>query len=432
MTMRKSTASPTKRINFKTSVAKIIRERVDGKCSVPRCKNAIRGPAAKGTGSINLGMACHIYSAALGGPRGQGGKDKAFIASAENGLWCCQIHGTAIDKNSGEGYSPDQLFTWKALAEARAAKLITDTPSPLGWIDAIEVRRFPNATSLPKLELSRYTLVAGVPECGQSSLLDLAGAVTQSAYAQRFIPATPAISLVPIVEARLTYTTVDALDRSVDVQVLGDDIHRALEGKPCLLPPGDIQVIYATLNDLQAMPHEDDVAFLLRLLGVDRSALKAIAKAIDLEVAPGRLQFRDGVEEDDHGVSHPRCTPSGESYVEAVCEIPTGEVTLKGLSTSEQRGLILALLIAKAEQISRERLTLLIVEDLIVNFDSSKFKRLLAVLGQMPFQVLVAVPPARYSELMEIRDDVATLKPNPELSSWRLRWLKAPIQNLSP
>jgi hypothetical protein len=430
--MRKSTASPAKRINFKTSVAKVIRERVDGKCSVPRCRNAIRGPAAKGTGSINLGMACHIYSAALGGPRGQGGKDKAFIASAENGLWCCQIHGNAIDKNGGEGYSPEQLFSWKALAEARAAKLITDAPSPLGWVDAIEVRRFPNAASLPKLELSRYTLVASVPESGQSSLLDLAGAVTQSTYAQRFIPARPTTSLAPIVEARLTYTTVDALDRSVDVKVIGDDIRRAVEGKPCLLPPGDIQVIYATLSDLQARPHEDDVALLLRLLGVDRSALKAIANAIDLRVAPGLIQFRDGMEEDDHGVLHPRRTPSGEKYVEVVCEIRTGEVTLGGLSTSEQRGLILALLIAKAEQISQECLTLLIVEDLIVNFDSNKFKRLLEVLGQMPFQVLVAIPPARYSELVEMRDNVGTLKPNSELSSWHLRWLKAPIQNLSP
>ncbi len=362
--------------------------------------------------------------------------DNAFIASAENGLWCCQIHGSAIDKNAGEGYPPEQLFAWKALAEARASKLITDTPSPLGWVDAIQLLRFPHATTLPRLELSRCTLVAGVTASGQTSLLDLAGAVTQSAYAQRFIQREPSTSRVPFVEGRLTYATVDALDRSVDVQVLGDDIHRILEGKPCLLPPGDIQVIYTTLNDLQARPHEDDVAFLLRLLGVDRSALKAIANAIDLRLAPGPLRFRDGVEEDDHGVSHPRRTPSGERYVEAFCEIRTdelpAEVTLNGLSTSQQRGVILALLIAKAQQISQERLTLLIVEDLIVNFDSSKFMQLLAVLGEMPFQVLVAVPPARHNELLEECAGVATLKPNPDLSSWRLRWLGAPIQDSSP
>lgn len=60
------------------------------------------GPYYESDGAVNMGTACHIYSAAAEGPRGQGGKDKAFLESEANGIWCCAYHGTLIDKKKAK------------------------------------------------------------------------------------------------------------------------------------------------------------------------------------------------------------------------------------------------------------------------------------------------------------------------------------------
>ncbi|RQH06166.1 hypothetical protein [Paraburkholderia dinghuensis] len=420
----------TVRINFKAKVTSVIRDRADGKCSVPRCKNPTRGPAANSSGSVNLGMACHIYSASPDGPRGWGDKDENFIGSAENGLWCCQLHGSVIDKNEGEGYPVEVLFAWKALAEARATKLINDVPSPLGWVDTVELLRLAGAKRLPELKLWRYTLVAGVHLTGQTSLMQAAAAVTHSEYVQRFattkfdtVPAEPSFT------ARVTYSTVDTVDKWVDVETRGSLIVRTEKDRKCLLPPGDIEVVYAEDSELKSLDHEDDLDFLTRLLRVDRSALFAIAEAMDVRLAPERLYFREGVLTDDEEPERTRTRykPDGERYVEAYVRRSFGtetySVVFNGLSTSEKGRLIVALLIAKARRISEERLTLLIVEDPISNFDKSNFLLLLNVIKDQPFQAIVCIPKFRYSDITIKGAEGVSLQPLDELEPWRLCWL---------
>ncbi len=384
-------------------------------------------------------MACHIYSASPGGPRGWGDKDEKFIGSAENGLWCCQVHGTLIDKNAGEGYPVEALFAWKALAEARASKLINDIPSPLGWVDTIELLQFPHAKGLPKLKLWRHTLVAGVHLSGQTSLLQAAAAVTLSEYVQRFATTKfDTLAADAHFAARVTYSTVDTVDKWVDIEARGSFIIRIEKDRKCLLPPGDVEVVYAEENDLRSLNHEDDLDFLTRLLRVDRSALYAIAEAIDLRLAPGRLHFREGVLTDDDSMEivRARRKPNGERYVEAYVSKLVGtetyQVAFGALSRSEKGRLIVALLIAKARRISEERLTLLIVEDPIANFDRSNLLRLLDVIKEQPFQSIVCIPPSRYTDVVIKDSEGVSLQRLDELNSWRLCWLPEQLYDLKP
>ncbi len=375
-------------------------------------------------------MACHIYSASRDGPRGWGDKDETFIGSSENGLWCCAPHGGLIDKNSGEGYPVEVLFAWKALAEARVTKLLNDVPSPLGWVDTIELTKFPGVSKQPKLKLWRFTLLAGVGQTGETSLLESAASVSHSEYLNRFVsdkfdnpPMRPQFA------ARVTYSTVDTVDKWVDVEAKGSFIVRKEKNQPCLLPPGDLEIVYCGNNDLRWFDHEDDLDYLARILKVDRSALYAIAAVVDWRLCPGAIEFRQGVEtdDDDPDVQRSRRKPNGERYIEA-CILrafgtDTVSVTLGGLSTSERGRLIVSLLIAKARQISEQRLTLLVVEDPISNFDKGNFLRLLDVIKDQPFQAIVCIPQARRSEVIEVVGDRASLKAIEHLQPWRLCWL---------
>ena len=100
---KKITNSKSGRIDFSVSVKETLYKRA-ARCSVPRCNKPTAGPFSSNAGAVNVGMACHIYSAAEEGPRGRGGKDDELIRSAENGIWCCSYHGHLIDKGRGADY----------------------------------------------------------------------------------------------------------------------------------------------------------------------------------------------------------------------------------------------------------------------------------------------------------------------------------------
>ncbi|MDC3876782.1 hypothetical protein KGZ23_34635, partial [Pseudomonas aeruginosa] len=92
------------RIDFSPSTKLEIFKRVNGRCSFPRCTNVTVGPFLGFDGAINMGVACHIYSAAEDGPRGRGGQTDAFIGSEKNGIWCCSAHASLIDKKKGNEF----------------------------------------------------------------------------------------------------------------------------------------------------------------------------------------------------------------------------------------------------------------------------------------------------------------------------------------
>ena len=54
-----------KRIDFKSGVPDLLYRQAGARCSVPRCTNPTMGPYYANEGAVNMGVASHIYSAAV-------------------------------------------------------------------------------------------------------------------------------------------------------------------------------------------------------------------------------------------------------------------------------------------------------------------------------------------------------------------------------
>lgn len=418
------------RINFKSGVPDILYRQAGGRCSVPRCKNPTMGPFYEKDGAVNMGVACHIYSAAADGPRGHGGKDASFLSGEENGIWCCQYHASLIDKAKGNDYPATVLFAWKALAEARVLKQMNDRPSPLGWIESIEFLEFPRPGMLPKIALSRHTLLGGKNGSGKTSLMEAAASVSQAKYATRFSGARKRNSKEetesPVTHAKVIYSTVDSLSKELDLRIAGMEITRFDGGLPCLLPPGDLEVIYCSSSDARRLESEDDIDFMMRVLNVDSSALFALAKIGVSVVMPGEIDFRQAkIHSDDDDSTQPKFKDNGKPFYEMRFKKRLGDFfgAFNGLSGSEQSRLILDLLISKAREVSKQRLTLLVIEDFALSLDAANFENLLRCLAAEDFQVLVLLPPAREKDVLDVNNGEQTLQSLEYLVPWRLAFL---------
>ena len=422
------------RIEFQAYVPDTLYRQADGHCSVPRCKNPTMGPYYQQSGAVNMGKACHIYSASENGPRGWGGQSREFISSERNGIWCCAYHSDLIDKSNGRDYPPEVLFAWKALAEARTLKRMNDSPSPLGWVDSIEISRAGWWTSPVRVTLSRFTLLSGDEDTGKTCLLEAAAALSHSIYAERFTgevnePAAQGAKR-PAFEACVTYSTADVLDKSAKLKVEGLTISRHEGQIACLLPPGDLEVVFFsyTRPHVPVDEYEDDLTYFMRVLVLDKAAVLALAAVETTGIRPGTLRFqiRKADEDDQAVISHPK-NSFGKPYMELLVRksMAPADICFRTLSTSEQRRVILDFLINKAREVSKQRLTLLLIEDLITNFDRGNFSRLLQHLASQPFQILLSVPGVRQGDVIDESVPTPNLKDVDYLKPWRLVYLNA-------
>ena len=416
----------SKRIDFKSGIPDSLFKQAGGRCSVPRCKNPTMGPYYERMGAVNMGVACHIYSAAENGPRGQGEKNSDFIESEKNGIWCCQYHASLIDKASGYDYPASVLFAWKALAAARVLKQMNGNPSQLGWVESIELSTFSFPEKATKVTLSRCTILWGANRSGKTALMDAAASISHSRYAEPFAGSKKrnagGISEPVIFSAKITYSTVDILSKELNLEIAGIELIRRDGFVPCLLPPGDLEVIYCSETDRRKHAHEDDIDFMMRALNIDKSALYALAKIGGNTLIPGEIKFEQAMEEDESEGLYLKIKNNGKPYFNLLFKKSQSDCYehFDSLSGSAQGRLILDLLITKAREISKQRLTLLLIEGLPNNFDLKKFEALLRQLANEEFQVVVSLPPIREKDLILRDAGQSTLQTLDYLHSWRL------------
>lgn len=308
---------------------------------------------------------------------------------------------------------------------------MSDIPSPLGWVESIEFLT-PHAQGFPtpKLPLSRYTLFTGGNGRGKTALLEAAASICNSKYFDRISSSYSVVDGKKVgvkIEAKITYSTVDAFSKEVHIVADNFIIRRRDGNSPCLLPPGDIEVIFVSEDDLRKREGEDDIRFLMRALNVDLSALRELIDIGQADFFDGKLHLRIEMEEDESGNIHARRDEYGDEFYELVLTRTRAgrniDVSYNGLSTSEKGRLLLALSITKAREVAKQRLTLLIVECLAINFDENNFKNLLTVLQMEEFQVLVTIPPIRETSIIEVDDGKNKLKDLDYLRDWTLREL---------
>lgn len=426
-----------KRIDFETHVPDLLYRQAGGRCSVPRCTNPTMGPYYDIKGAVNLGIACHIYSASKEGPRGWGDKDEAFIKSEANGLWCCAVHGNVIDKKNGRDYPASQLFAWKALAEARVLKQINDSPSPLGWVETVEFTRFSPKIRPPKVQLSSCTLLwSSENGTGKSALMQLAASISDASFAERFLgdmTKSPADEGVPTRFAgKVTYSTVDTLSKVVQLEFIVGELVRRIGTTTCLLPPGDVAFIYCKSEPLWRRNGEDDLDLLMRVLDLDKSALLALARLSAGVLMAGDFKFshaEEDIEDETGDQPRTRIKVDGSPYIELSFQKANSKssISYAGLSGSEQTRLVLDLFISKAREVAKERLTLLMLDDIVNSLDDGNFGHLLEALPKESFQSLVALPPGKAKSFLNVDKDTARLGDENRFSEWRVATLPAPL-----
>ncbi len=118
------------RDEFTPKTKRQIAKRAGWHCSDPSCRRLTIGANSDGTDEINLGVAAHICAAASGGPRHDLNQTPTQRKSAENGIWMCQLHGTAVDAKDSK-YTVELLREWKAQAQKDAWRATQYGEGPL-------------------------------------------------------------------------------------------------------------------------------------------------------------------------------------------------------------------------------------------------------------------------------------------------------------
>lgn len=109
--------------DFKPAIKNKLAERAAYICSNPTCNHITIGPDnSNPLKSTKVGIASHICSASIGGPRYDILQTPATRSSISNGIWLCGTCSILIDKNNGNDYPAVYLRIWKSDHE----KLIKD------------------------------------------------------------------------------------------------------------------------------------------------------------------------------------------------------------------------------------------------------------------------------------------------------------------
>ena len=150
------------RAEFTKATKDVLAKRVGYCCSNPTCKSPTTGPHTDATRSVNIGVACHIYAAAPGGPRDDSSISREQRSEMSNAIWLCQSCAKLID-NDVFKYSPQILLGWKTEAECRAQQGIAGEapthlfPQPISALHS----SIPKIAGLPYVRARELLVNAG-------------------------------------------------------------------------------------------------------------------------------------------------------------------------------------------------------------------------------------------------------------------------------
>ncbi|WP_428304572.1 hypothetical protein [Lacipirellula sp.] len=109
------------RDEFKTVTIERLGQRVNFRCSNPRCAAQTSGPSFDDDKAVSIGVAAHITAASPGGPRFDPELTPEQRQSFANGIWLCNNCSRVVDADAGQ-FTAEVLRKWKRLAEMATAK----------------------------------------------------------------------------------------------------------------------------------------------------------------------------------------------------------------------------------------------------------------------------------------------------------------------
>jgi hypothetical protein len=280
------------RANFSSHVKDVLAGRGGYRCSIPSCRVVTIGPGVQPDQVARTGTASHIFSAARGGPRGQGGLTLEQLESVTNGIWLCHRHARLVDANDGDAYPASYLIAIRNLHEAWVAREQGDASSPFGWIQDITVGRSALFTPNSRIRFGKVTVVFGLNESGKSALYDwIAGASSPGALWRwlRHRSASGALEYV------IKY--FDPFEHVLAVAAATNSVRYVLDGRT--VPHNPIPFRIVTLAEPKAgHPEQSDLDQLAELLAVDFVVVRNL-----LESIPQNPTFSHAVIGEDGSVS---------------------------------------------------------------------------------------------------------------------------------
>jgi hypothetical protein len=370
--------------DFSLETKRAVAGRVGYRCSIPNCGRVTIGPDSAPSKVANTGRACHIYSAAEGGPRGNAGLTPEQLRSASNAIWLCAEHADLIDKNLGERYPAELLHSYKHLQEAKIAREQKGIFAPMAWFQQIVIHTSPLFAPEALIQFGKVTLILGPNEIGKSAFCDWLAGLGNPTALLRWLP--------------------DRYGRSeldIDVVCHMPEEHRV---RLRIAPPSSMRFwIDDREGPIQALPLRfifikeerlsknwediDDLELICARLNVDPVTLPSLFPFVDSHGFgwARNLRFVDEVSEDG---KESRKT----LYADVSTTVPG--LCFRVLSHSEQTFLLVELAAALARCSSQFTPTMLLLDGGMPQLDPEKLKQLAEQLASPRhlFQTVIVLP----------------------------------------
>lgn len=388
--------------DFSDAVKKIIVGRAAYRCIVPGCTTPTAGPGAKSDEVALTGTACHIYSAAPKGPRGQGNLSPAQLAAPENGVWACATHGRLIDTNRGNRYPASLLQGWKKLQEAQLQKERDHAATDAGWLDRILIPNSPLFAKDAELVLGRHTLLRG-GSFGKTAICEWLDAIFGKPVPSRWKSCDFLTSVTYYVPEK----------KQTDATFAKEGVRFSVDGRVVAELRDTIGIVHVSENAMRKLRYDDGDAdeLLAAIFGIDRFVIQRLMPDIQRNGTKwGRDLVFDTVpkwlHEDDEGNG-----VYSNTEREMVLRLNAGRrQPLETFSSSEFVNVLIDFACALARERSLNRPTILLLDGLIGWFDSASADEIGKYLSRQNYQILLTATDDWHSKTPAIWSDWLSIK----------------------
>lgn len=366
------------RIEFPSAVKSLVAKRAGYQCSMPGCSKATVGPGADADKSTSTGIAAHIYSASIGGPRGRGGLTEEELSGADNAIWLCGSHAGLVDKNRGTDDPPEQLLSYKALHESKIARELDGSRSRFNWVEEMRIISSPIITGVRNITFGKLNILVGDNGAGKSAICEWLAGMAAVPYLERWhkVPAGK-----KPVEVQLRYLTPEPHDIRFSFP---DDRypHYYLDDSFTAVPASPLRVIYPQrLFDHTTRPL-DDLELVASALRMDPNEVLALCGELPRKGTGVVQRIWTKLDDDEDRLL---------LYADIQGTVPA--LPLRALSHSECVLILMELSILAANQLAKSHPTVLILDAGSGSLDNDWLERYGKVLTapEIRFQTIASI-----------------------------------------
>ena len=311
---------------------------------------------------MSTGIAGHIYSAAEGGPRGQGNLSPDQLADIENALFLCANHAHIIDVNRGTDYPPERLFSFKTAHESIISFEQRGVAVGFGWLQSVTIEESPVFARGSTLHLARTTVVLGGNASGKTALFEWLAGSGDISLLKRWSALSKHRG-----RTQVRFEAVTPLPMNWTIRVFGEsNIKFEMDGQA--VPRLNLAHVFVYASERpRQMPEETTSNYLARWLRIDPAHIHNIVNS---------LAMRSGF-----CVHNPRFV-TREDHEALVMDLDgtVPGLAFKDLSSSEQIQVVIELAVEIARFEAERKPTMLLI-DCMAGFDRATFQEYLEFLA---------------------------------------------------